>query len=91
VLSCRQAKGTSPNKKKKEEDKMKVFDAAEIGGKKLAILVDDESMRAYEAVEIDGEWEIDFAYPCIGIDADDAAQNLDFEGAREAGYRFPED
>ena len=70
---------------------MKVFDTAEIGGKKLAILVDESMSMAYEAVEIDGEWEIDFAYPCIGIDADDAAQNLDFEGAREAGYRFPED
>jgi hypothetical protein len=67
---------------------MKVFDAAEIGGKKLAILVDDERMRAYEAVEINGNWEIDFAYPCIGIDSAEAAQNLDFEGAREAGYRF---
>jgi hypothetical protein len=70
---------------------MKVFDTTEISGKKLAILVDDERMRAYEAVEINGNWEIDFAYPCIGIDAADAAQSLDFEGARAAGYRFPED
>ena len=67
---------------------MKVFDTTEISGKKLAILVDDERMRAYEAVEINGNWEIDFAYPCIGIDSADAAQNLDFEGARAAGYRF---
>jgi hypothetical protein len=74
---------------------MKVFDAAEIGGKKLAILVDDESMRAYKAVEIDGEWNPDILlfFPCaaIGIDSSDMANALNFEGARAAGYRFPED
>jgi len=31
---------------------MKVFDTAEIGGKKLAILVDDESMIAYSVLII---------------------------------------
>lgn len=69
----------------------KVFDSAEIGGKKLAILVDDESMRAYEAVEIDGEWETDFSYPGIGIDSFDVAGALDFLGVRNAGYWFRED
>lgn len=70
---------------------MKVFDTTEISGIKLAILLDDERMRAYEAVEIEGKWEIDFAYPCIGINSADAAQSLDFAGARAAGYRFPEE
>ena len=70
---------------------MKVFDTAEIGGKKLAILVDDKSMIAYEAVYLDGGWETDFDYPSIGVDSMDVAGALDFEGARKAGYRFPED
>jgi len=70
---------------------MKVFDTAEIGGKKLAILVDDGSMIAYEAVYLDGGWETDFDYPSIGVDSMDVAGALDFEGARAAGYRFPED
>jgi hypothetical protein len=52
-------------------------------------------MRAYKAVEIDGEWNPDILlfFPCaaIGIDGSDVANALNFEGARAAGYRFPED
>ena len=61
----------------------------------MALLVEAESMTLYKAVEIDGEWNSDillfFPYAAIGIDSADVANALDFEGARAAGYRFPED
>jgi hypothetical protein len=66
----------------------KVFDTAEVSGKRFAILVDDDTMRAYEAVEIDGEWETDFDYPSIGVDSFDVAGALDFNRAKAKGYSF---
>jgi len=70
---------------------MREYDTVEISGRKFAILLDDETMTAYEAVlDADG-WETDFDYPSIGVDSMDVAGALDFEGARAAGYRFPED
>ena len=65
----------------------KVYDSAEVGGLKFAILVDNE-MNAYEAVEIDGEWVTDFSYPSIGINSFNVAAALDFEGAKKKGYHF---
>jgi antitoxin component of RelBE/YafQ-DinJ toxin-antitoxin module len=70
-----------------EEPGMKVYDSAEVGGQKFAILVDNE-MNAYEAVEINGEWETDFSYPSTGVDSFDVAGALNFEGAKKAGYKF---
>lgn len=69
---------------------MRVYDTAEVGGHKFAILLDDETMTAYEAVEIDGEWETDFSYPAIGIESIDVAGALDFDAVKEMGYTFVE-
>ena len=69
----------------------RTFDAAEIDGKIVGIRVNDATGEAHEAVlDADG-WDSDFDYPSIGIDSSDVAGALDFEGARAAGYRFPED
>ena len=68
----------------------KVFDEAVVNGRKFAILVDDESRTACEAVwdEQNGRWETDFAYPAVGVDSMDVAAELDFDGAEKAGYSF---
>ena len=70
---------------------MREYDTVEISGRKFAILLDDETMTAYETVWTEDGWETDFDYPSIGVDSMDVAGTLDFEGARAAGYRFPED
>lgn len=67
---------------------MRVFQTAKVGDYKFAILLDDENKRAYEAVEIDGEWETDFCYPSLGVDSFDVAGELDFEKVEEMGYTF---
>ena len=66
----------------------KVYDSSYVDGKKFAILIDSESMKAYETVEIDGEWVTDFSYPSIGINSFNVAAALDFEGAKKKGYHF---
>ena len=66
----------------------RVFQTAEVGGYKFAILLDDEDKRAYEAVNFDGEWETDFCYPALGIDSLDVAGATDFETVKKMGYTF---
>ena len=65
-----------------------VYDSAYVDGKKFAILIDSESMKAYEAVEINGEWVTDFSYPTINVNSFDVAEALNFDGAKKAGYHF---
>ena len=68
---------------------MRVFQTAEVGGRKFAILLDDESMTAYEAVWTENNgWETDFCCPAIGIDSFDIAGALDFDAVKEMGYIF---
>ena len=69
----------------------RTYDAAEIDGKIVGIRVNDVTGEAREAVLDSDGWETDFDYPSIGVDSMDVAGALDFEGARKAGYRFPED
>ena len=76
----------------KSDSNWRTFDAAEIDGKIVGIRVNDKTGEAHEAV-LDPYygWDSDFDYPSIDIDSSDVAGALDFEGARAAGYRFPED
>jgi len=67
---------------------MRVYDTVEVSGRKFAILLDDESMTAYEAVWTENGWETDFSCPAVGVDSFDVAGALDFEGVREMGYTF---
>lgn len=67
---------------------MKIFDEATVEGRLFAILVDEKSRRAYEAVWDGERWETDFSYFAFGIGSADVAELLDFAGVREAGYRF---
>jgi len=80
--------------RKGEIEMKKVYDEAVIAaGERFAILVDEETRTAYEAVWDDGagRWETDFSYHALKTDAMDVAEALDFTGARAAGYRFPDD
>lgn len=70
---------------------MKVYDEAVLAGERFAILLDDETRTAYEAVWDGERWETDFSYHALKTDAMDVAEALDFTGARAAGYRFPDD
>lgn len=69
---------------------MRVYDEAVVSGKRFAILVDDQTKEAYEAVwsEKLNNWNTDFSYPVIGVDSFDVAGELDFDGCRNAGYTF---
>lgn len=69
---------------------MRVFQAAEISGRKIAILLDETTRTAYEAVWTENGWETDFSYPALGIDSFDVAGALDFEAVKEMGYTFVE-
>ena len=81
----------------KSDSNWRTFDAAEFlsdDGKAviIGIRVNDKTGEAREAVlDLYHGWDSDFDYPSIGIDSSDVACALDFEGARAAGYRFPED
>ena len=66
----------------------KVFQTAEISGRKFAILLDDEEKRAYEAVWTENGWETDFSYPSLGVDSFNVAGALDFDVVKEMGYTF---
>lgn len=56
----------------------------------IAIIVNDKTKEAMEAI-LDGyEWETDFSYPSTGVNSFDVAEALDFDGAKKAGYRFIE-
>ena len=70
--------------------KKRVFQTAEISGRKIAILLDETTMTAYEAVWMGNCWVTDFCYPAIGINAFDVAGALDFDKIREMGYTFAE-
>ncbi len=69
---------------------LRVFNQCELQGFKFAILVDDETKLAYEAVWSDElqDWETDFSYEVLSVDSFDVAGELDFEGAERQGYRF---
>lgn len=69
---------------------MRVYDTVEILGRRFAILLDDETMTAYEAVLGPYGWETDFCYSSIGVDSIDVAQLLDFDGVIDMGYSFVE-
>jgi len=71
-----------------EVDTMREYDTVEISGRKFAILLDDETMTAYEAVWTENGWETDFSYPAIGINSLDVAGALDFETVKKMGYTF---
>ena len=75
----------------KNDSDWRTFDAAEIDGKIVGIRVNDKTGEAHEAVLDSDGWDSDFDYTSIGVDSSDAANALDFEGARAAGYKFPED
>lgn len=67
---------------------MRVYDECAIKDERFAILVNDETKEAFEAVW-DGEgWNTDFSYPSIEVDADEAYDSLDFDGCRDAGFKF---
>lgn len=68
---------------------MKIYDSCKINGRKVAILVNDKEKVACEAVwNEEGYWDTDISYSTLGIDSGEIAENLDFEGARKAGYEF---
>lgn len=69
---------------------LRVFQTAEVGGYKFAILLDDETMTAYEAVWTEDGWETDFSCPALGVDSFDVAGMLDYDTVREMGYTFVE-
>jgi hypothetical protein len=69
----------------------RVFDEATLRDQRFAILVDEETRTAYEAVWDGERWETDFSHHALKTDAMDVAEALDFTGARAAGYRFPDD
>lgn len=66
----------------------RVFQTVEISGRKFAILLDDETMTAYEAVWNEDGWETDFSYPSLGVDSFDVAGALNFDAVKEMGYTF---
>ena len=81
----------------KSESNWRIYDVAEFVGYYgktviIGIRVNDATGEAHEAV-LDPYygWDSDISYAAIGIDSSDVANALDFEGARAAGYRFPED
>lgn len=56
--------------------KLRVFQTAEVGDCKFAILLDDEEKKAYEAVLSNDGWEIDICYPALNVDSFDVASSL---------------
>lgn len=68
---------------------LRIFDTCLVDGERYAILVDEASKLAYEAVwDAQTEtWETDFNFP-DGVSSFDVAGELDFDGCREAGYTF---
>ena len=81
----------------KSDSNWRTFDAAEFIADDgstviIGIRVNEKTREAHEAVlDLYHGWDSDFDYPSIGIDSSDVAGALDFEGARAAGCRFPED
>lgn len=71
---------------------MRVIDSCKIKGIKIAILVNDETMEAYEAIwdETQDDWETDFSYPHLDIDSFEVAGAMDFQKVESMGYTFKE-
>ncbi len=69
---------------------IKVFQTAELEGRKFAILLDDEEKTAFEAVLTEDGWETDFCCPAVGVNSFDLAGALDYEVVRKMGYSFVE-
>ena len=81
----------------KSDSNWRTFDAAKFLADDgstviIGIRVNEKTREAHEAV-LDPYygWDSDISYAAIGIDSSDVANALDFEGARAAGYKFPED
>lgn len=69
---------------------LKVFEEVAVGNEKFAILLDEESMTAHEAVWDGQRWNTEFSYPSLSISSLDVAESLDFDAARKLGYTFAE-
>jgi len=69
---------------------MRVYDTVEVSGRRFAILLDDETMTAYEAVLTGDGWETDFNCSAMHIDSFDVAGMLDYDAVRKMGYIFIE-
>ena len=69
---------------------MKIMDACIIKGKKIAIMVNEETMEAYEVVWNGESWETDFSYDSLGIDSFEVAGAMDFQKIEKMGYSFVE-
>ena len=69
---------------------MKVFQTVELEGRKFAILLDDETMTAYEAVWSENHWETDFNCYALGVDSFDLAGMFDYDVVEKMGYIFVE-
>ena len=69
---------------------MRVLDQCTIKGIRFAILVDDETGKAYEAVWIDSHgWDTDFRYPVFGLVTwDEVIEAFGIDSLRRLGYRF---
>lgn len=67
---------------------MRVYETAEVSGRRFAILLDDETMTAYEAVLTPYGWETDFCCSSIGIDSIDVAGAMNFDAVKKMGYTF---
>jgi hypothetical protein len=76
----------------KGEIKMKVYQETNVNGYRFAILLDEETKEAYEAIwdQENESWNTDFSYSALEIDSFDIAGELDFEGVKKLGYKFVE-
>jgi hypothetical protein len=81
--------GPRPNKK--EASPVKVYQETTLNGERFAILVNESTKEALDAVFYNGRWETDFSHFALKTSADEVAAALDYDGARKAGYRFPDD
>lgn len=72
---------------------LKVFQEVQVGKERFAILLDEEDRTAYECIwdNEKGDWEWNFSYGFLSVSADEVAEVLDFQGAREKGYAFEDD
>lgn len=70
---------------------MRIYDVAQINEERFAILVDDETKEAYDAVWNGQRWETDFSHHALKTTADEVAEALEYDRARKEGYRFPDD
>lgn len=65
-----------------------IFQEAEIGNHKFAIILDTKTKRAFEAVwdENNEQWNTDFSYQALGVDSFEVAGLLDFKKVEDIGF-----